>query len=145
MAGNATPTYEQSAAGRKLLTAYTLRLKTLSDSLSKPEFMKHLSDGELLRRKDLVDNMKLDRDNFSDALSSKPVSVAAHRFVSNFYLHFLFCRRELFNDGNGGSYSRSQSRVFGVPLETEETKNLDNRGILEVRDNKMKLLWTYLL
>lgn len=62
---------DQNIEIRKKLAMFSSRLKTLESSL---ENDKVCSEGELKRRLDLVQNLKLDRDRFQRMINKRPNS-----------------------------------------------------------------------
>ena len=119
----------ESAESRKMFASFAIRLKSLSDLLSRADELGKLSDGEILRRRDLLENLKLEKENLSRLLSAYSQSE----------------ERAMLLAGQSLGTSLSRTRVFGVPLiEHEDTKHLDSRGLLELQNEMISNQETHL-
>ena len=106
---------DRNLEAKKLFTSLGIRIKALAESLDAKDSFERLSDGEILRRRDLLDNLRIDRDKISHLVTG------THAHAEE--------RRQLF----ATSPQVGNRRVFGIPVETDATLQLDNQGILELQ------------
>ncbi|KAI0127402.1 PX domain-containing protein [Xylariales sp. AK1849] len=126
---NATALEAGAAAKRALVKAGGL-LTVLGDGMRGIQEGKRLGEGEIRRRKDLLAAARVDRQDL-DKLSS---SMAAASKAGMGGMPSASDRAALI--GNG---PRAGGRVLGAPLpETERTRELDNRGVVQLQQQQMQ-------
>ncbi|CAZ82021.1 unnamed protein product [Tuber melanosporum] len=97
---------------------------------------KELLDGEIRRRKDLVSSARKER----DGLESLANSLASKRAAQNSSVAAMAAdKNALFTGASASKNTFGGGRVLGAPLpETERTRELDNRGVLQLNDQYMR-------
>jgi regulator of vacuolar morphogenesis len=110
---------EQTLQGKKSIASVNLRLNALGDALDQESIAKNLTDGELIRRKDVIRNLKIEKDELS------------RHFVSKRHL----AGSEATSSKRWPTSSSSGPRVFGKVDETDETRGRDNRQVLELQNS----------
>jgi hypothetical protein len=115
----------QQLEAKKMFASFGVRLKALSESLTRPHLLASLTDGEILRRRDLLESLKFERDRISRQIST--VAQTQERSA------LLFQSTQSQNQNQ-------QKRVFGVPMldELEDVKHLDAGGLLELQQEMMQ-------
>lgn len=124
-----------------LLTALTTGLKAIQES-------KRLGDGELRRRRDLLAVARVERDGL-ETLSASLASARSHNYgegssssassiapVTGDKAALFGAAAASGNSGNGRAFGGG--RVLGAPLpETDQTRELDNTGVVQLQKQKM--------
>jgi regulator of vacuolar morphogenesis len=114
---NENPT-ETTLQAKKSLVNLTYRLKLLTDNLT--QSTEFLSDGEVLRRQDLLDSLKQEKEKCSrSVMTSAPND------------------RQTLLSGSTSSSPGMSRRVFGKPEETEVTKTLKTDQLLGYQQSLM--------
>jgi regulator of vacuolar morphogenesis len=130
--------HEASASAKKCLVKAGLLVQTLEDGLKALAGARGLGEGELRRRRDLVNSAKVEKEGLeklaaSLALKGNTGSLSAGGGSS--VAASSADRTELF----GGGASRPKGRVLGAPAqETERTRELGNEGVLQLQKQMMQ-------
>lgn len=124
MLANNENAQEPTISARKHLHFVTQRLMQLSEILNSPK--SEISDGELIRRQDLLHNIRLERDRMQKSLLDRSPGQKSDR------------NRLLSIDSStqlsSPSLNSPRGRVLGVPEETPETRGQDNTQILALHE-----------
>jgi regulator of vacuolar morphogenesis len=126
LAANGEPCDDQNIQARKLLANLSQRLILLGDSLNSSDTIKSLSEGELIRRKQLCNELKNQKDSLSSRINSRFDVLTKHS--SSF-------------QSSSSSSPFTGRRAFGAAAtlqETEETLQMDNNQLLLRNDDMMK-------
>ncbi|KAK0718425.1 hypothetical protein B0T26DRAFT_645764 [Lasiosphaeria miniovina] len=144
-----------AAAKRALVTAGSL-LGTLQDGLRVLKDGGRLGDGELRRRRDLLEAARVERDGLdrlSSSMAPSPGSSAAGAGMASAGERAALLspssgdgHQQQFGGWGGGgagvnavAVARAGGRVLGAPLpETERTRELDNAGVLQLQREQMR-------
>ncbi|UZP43742.1 hypothetical protein NXS19_011554 [Fusarium pseudograminearum] len=122
--GNSTAAAEAGAAAKRVLVQSGTLIATLADGLRRIQESGRLGEGELRRRRDLVNQARMEREGLDKISNSMPSSTAA-------------AGRGGFSQGQASTADkagllrggRPAGRVLGAPLpETDKTRELDNQG-----------------
>lgn len=134
--------HEASAAAKSALVKAGTLISALEDGLTQgqkssvPSSQK-LGAGELRRRKDLLSAARKDKDALENLLNAMSQKTQLDSAVANIQEH-----TDLLGSGNnqntnaGAKASARPGRVLGK--ETAETRSLDNQGVLQLQQQKMK-------
>ena len=129
--GNASAALEAGAAAKRVLLRAGTAVASLTDGLRKIQDAGKLGDGELRRRRDLISAARTERDaleKLSNSMpSSQPTASSARGAGASEKAALL----------RGG---KPAGRVLGAPLpETEQTRELDNQGVLQLQKKEMDM------
>ncbi|OBT77104.1 hypothetical protein VF21_05067 [Pseudogymnoascus sp. 05NY08] len=131
--------HEASASAKKCLVKAGLLVQTLEEGLKALAGARGLGEGELRRRRDLVNSAKVEKEGLeklaaSLALKGNTGGSSASGGGSSVAASSAD-RTELF----GGGASRPKGRVLGAPAqETERTRELGNEGVLQLQQQMMQ-------
>lgn len=142
--GDVGGAHTTNVQAKKKLAGVLTRVGTLVSGLDSLVVQSGMSEGELQRRTDMVARLQDDCEKLAKMLTvgsrhqTSASSASAARNTSS-------DRAALFGSGGGGGAQPSVSskpiaRVFGVPQppkETEETRPLDDHGLLQLQQAKM--------
>ncbi|EKJ78159.1 hypothetical protein FPSE_01620 [Fusarium pseudograminearum CS3096] len=132
--GNSTAAAEAGAAAKRVLVQSGTLIATLADGLRRIQESGRLGEGELRRRRDLVNQARMEREGLDKISNSMPSSTAA-------------AGRGGFSQGQASTADkagllrggRPAGRVLGAPLpETDKTRELDNQGVLQLQKEEMQ-------
>ncbi|KAM0299483.1 hypothetical protein HYE67_007664 [Fusarium culmorum] len=132
--GNSTAAAEAGAAAKRVLVRSGTLIATLADGLRRIQESGRLGEGELRRRRDLVNQARMEREGLDKISNSMPSSTAA-------------AGRGGFSQGQASTTDkagllkggRPAGRVLGAPLpETDKTRELDNQGVLQLQKEEMQ-------
>ncbi|KAF0634939.1 hypothetical protein FPSE5266_01620 [Fusarium pseudograminearum] len=132
--GNSTAAAEAGAAAKRVLVRSGTLIATLADGLRRIQESGRLGEGELRRRRDLVNQARMEREGLDKISNSMPSSTAA-------------AGRGGFSQGQASTADkagllrggRPAGRVLGAPLpETDKTRELDNQGVLQLQKEEMQ-------
>ncbi|KAI0283279.1 Phox-like protein [Russula aff. rugulosa BPL654] len=139
--GDVGGAHTTNVQAKKKLAGVLTRVGTLVSGLDSLVVQSGMSEGELQRRTDMVARLQDDCEKLAKMLTvgsrhQTSASSAARNMSSD--------RAALFGSGGGGAQpsvsSKPIARVFGVPQppkETEETRPLDDHGLLQLQQAKM--------
>jgi len=143
--GDVGGAHTTNVQAKKKLAGVLTRVGVLVSGLDALVVQSGMSEGELQRRTDMVARLQDDCEKLAKMLtvasrqqssSSSPSSAARNMTAAP-------DRAALFSSGRGGQpavSSKPIARVFGVPQppkETEETRPLDDHGLLQLQQAKM--------
>ena len=140
--GDVGGAHTTNVQAKKKLAGVLTRVGTLVSGLDSLVVQSGMSEGELQRRTDMVARLQDDCEKLAKMLTvgsrhqTSASSASAARNTSS-------DRAALFGSGGGAQPSVSSkpiARVFGVPQppkETEETRPLDDHGLLQLQQAKM--------
>ncbi|KAI1086695.1 Phox-like protein [Rostrohypoxylon terebratum] len=121
---------EAGSAAKKALVKAGSLLTVLGDGLRAMSDARRLGEGEIRRRKDLLAAARVERED----LEKLSTTVSAAAKASQKGMPSAADKAALL--GNGPKTGR---RVLGAPLpETERTRELDNRGVMQLQRQMMK-------
>ncbi|KAF5247700.1 hypothetical protein FAUST_635 [Fusarium austroamericanum] len=132
--GNSTAAAEAGAAAKRVLVRSGTLIATLADGLRRIQESGRLGEGELRRRRDLVNQARMEREGLDKISNSMPSSTAS-------------AGRGGFSQGQASTADkagllrggRPAGRVLGAPLpETDKTRELDNQGVLQLQKEEMQ-------
>ncbi|CZS72301.1 unnamed protein product [Fusarium graminearum] len=132
--GNSTAAAEAGAAAKRVLVRSGTLIATLADGLRRIQESGRLGEGELRRRRDLVNQARMEREGLDKISNSMPSSTAS-------------TGRGGFSQGQASTADkagllrggRPAGRVLGAPLpETDKTRELDNQGVLQLQKEEMQ-------
>ncbi|ODA76874.1 hypothetical protein RJ55_07390 [Drechmeria coniospora] len=133
-AGDGTAAAEAGASAKRALVKAGNVIAALADGLRKVQESKRLGDGELRRRRDLVSSARMERnglEKLASDMASPPSSDADRRGQGS------SCAAE--KTGPPARGCKPGGRVLGAPpAETDETRELDNQGILMLQRREME-------
>jgi len=137
-ASNPQKQHEASAAAKSSLVKAGTLLSALEDGLthiqkSSTSSPHKLGAGEIRRRKDLLTAAKKDKDGLESLLNAMNQKTQLDSAVANIAEH-----TDLLNTSSSSSSTKAvhTGRVLG--RETKETQGLDNQGVLQLQQQKMK-------
>lgn len=133
--------HEASAAAKSSLVKAGTLISALDDGLTaiqKLPASQRLGAGELRRRKDLLSAARKDKEALENLLNAMTQKSKIDSAVANISEH-----TDLLSTGSGSSTPKltgnkpaARGRVLG--RETKETRELDNSGLLQLQQQKMK-------
>lgn len=133
--------HEASAAAKSSLVKAGTLISALDDGLTniqKLSASQRLGAGELRRRKDLLSAARKDKEALENLLNAMTQKSKIDSAVANISEH-----TDLLSTGSGSSTPKitankpaARGRVLGK--ETKETRELDNQGLLQLQQQKMK-------
>lgn len=130
--------HEASASAKKCLVKAGLLIQTLEDGLKALSGARGLGDGELRRRRDLVNSAKVEKEGLEKLAASfalKGNSAGSSAGGGSSVAASSADKTELF----GGGGARPKGRVLGAPAqETERTRELDNEGVVQLQKQMMQ-------
>lgn len=109
---------EELMQAKKKIVQLITRLNALGDSLSSNKDTS-VTEKELLRRRDLLSKLRIEKENLERRIKNPKVHTEN--------------RNELFKNEAGGK----GPRVFGKQLETDETRALDESGLIQLQRDTM--------
>ena len=124
-----------SNAKKSLVKAGSLLL-SLNDGLRILKDTERIAEGELRRRRDLLSAARVERDGLEKLSASLAASTgsSARQGMPNQSEHSA-----LLGNGSSSAAGPRAGRVLGAPLpETEQTRELDNEGVLQLQRTLMK-------
>ncbi|PHH55464.1 hypothetical protein CFIMG_007288RA00001 [Ceratocystis fimbriata CBS 114723] len=134
-ANNTAATVEAGTGAKRALSKANGLLHTLSEGLSVIQERGRLGDGELRRRRDLLMSAKVEREGLeklSNTISSTP-SLARTGAASS------SDKMALFGPTSSLAITPRSGRVIGAPVaETDQTRELDNTGVLQLQQQMMQ-------
>ena len=129
--------HEASAAAKSHLVKATGLISALEDGLANIQKVsdggwgsQKLGDGEIRRRKDLISAAKKDRDGLENLLNAMATKSKLDQTVAS-----IQQTSELMVSAPSGKLKVGGGRVLGK--ETNETRELDNQGVLQLQKQKM--------
>jgi regulator of vacuolar morphogenesis len=132
-ATDSTTALEAGAAAKRTLVKAGGLLTALKDGLRHIQETRRLGEGELRRRKDLLAAARVDRQDL-DELSNTITAVARATVGASGGMPSASDKVALIGTG-----PKPRGRVLGAPLaETERTRELDNQGVLQLRQQMME-------
>lgn len=129
--------HEASAAAKSSLVKAGSMLSALDDGLSqiqKSTSTQKLGDGELRRRRDLLSSARKDKDGLESLLSAMTQKSKLDSTVAAASVQDKDSLLKNTSSNNSGK-PRTGGRVLGK--ETNETRELDNQGVLQLQKQKM--------
>ncbi|KAK8075987.1 vacuolar morphogenesis 7 like [Apiospora phragmitis] len=127
---------EAGAAAKRSLVKAAGYLTSLGDGLRGIAENKRLGEGEIRRRKDLLAAARVDREDLDKLISSITPAMRTGGHGSSSGMPSASDKVALLG---GGGRPRASGRVLGVPLpETDRTRELDNKGVLQLQKEMMQ-------
>lgn len=143
--------HESSAAAKRclvlaggMITALDQGLKALAATGANTARSDKLGDGELRRRRDLLAAARTERDGLetlANSLTAKSTGAGLSGGMSTGGAAATAQQKSaLFGGANGSQHSLGgrSGRVLGAPVETEQTRELDNAGLLQLQRQEME-------
>jgi regulator of vacuolar morphogenesis len=143
--GDVGGAHTTNVQAKKKLAGVLTRVGVLVSGLDPLVVQSGMSEGELQRRTDMVARLQDDCEKLAKMLTvaSRQQSSSSSSFAAARNITAAPDRAALFGSGSGGQpavSSKPIARVFGVPQppkETEETRPLDDHGLLQLQQAKM--------
>ena len=137
-AGTSKGEHEAGAGAKKCLVKAGGLIIVLEEGLESLAKNKSLGDGEMRRRKDLVGQLRtekegLERLNVSMAIKGNMAGNASSSTLGA--ADAASTKSSLFVNTSG---SQRKGRVLGAPQETDKTRELDNQGVLQLQQQIMQ-------
>ncbi|OBT63536.1 hypothetical protein VE03_07013 [Pseudogymnoascus sp. 23342-1-I1] len=130
--------HEASASAKKCLVKAGMLAQTLEEGLKALGGPRGLGEGELRRRRDLVNSAKVEKEGLEKlaaSLALKGNTGGSSAGGGSSVAASSADRTELF----GGGASRPKGRVLGAPAqETERTRELGNEGVVQLQKQMMQ-------
>lgn len=136
--GDVAGSHQANVQARKKLAAALSRVGALEEGLQQLA-LAGMSEGELQRRRDMVARLRDDCDKLAKMvtvarMTARGVGSSAERNPAS-----ESDRAALLNSKPGTAFQRPITRVFGgQPKETEQTRPLDNQGLLQLQQTQME-------
>ncbi|KAI4189603.1 MAG: hypothetical protein L6R41_001332 [Letrouitia leprolyta] len=129
--------HECSASAKKSLVQAGTAISNLEQSLKQLSSdgwgREKLGDGELRRRKDLVEAARKEKEGLENLLNAM---VAKSSLDATIARASTASKEKLLNEGNNQHRKPATGRVLGK--ETDRTRALDNQGVLQLQQQLMK-------
>ncbi|KAL5612704.1 hypothetical protein BROUX41_004207 [Berkeleyomyces rouxiae] len=134
-ANNTSRTVEAGTAAKKALTKANSLILSLSEGLRSIQERGRLGDGELRRRRDLLMSAKSEREGLEKLSNTIPSTTSLSRTGAASSSDKL----ALFGSTTSPVVAPRSGRVIGAPIaETEQTRELDNTGVLQLQQQMMQ-------
>lgn len=133
--------HEAGAGAKKCLVKAGGLIIVLEEGLEALGKSKSLGDGEMRRRKDLVGQLRgekegLEKLNVSLAVKGNLTGSSSTSTLQQNNAETASAKSSLFSAANNGP--QRKGRVLGAPQETERTRELDNQGVLQLQQQIMQ-------
>jgi regulator of vacuolar morphogenesis len=142
--GDVVSAHSTNVHAKKQLANAMTRVGTLASALQSLA-MKGLSQGEIQRRSDMIARLQDDCEKLSkmSVAARLPTRALGSAMIGNQRPASESDQAALFNTGTGTATSRPVARVFGSaavpkPQETEQTRPLDDQGLLMLQQEQMR-------
>lgn len=137
-AGTSKGEHEAGAGAKKCLVKTGGLIIVLEEGLESLAKENGLGEGEMRRRKDLVGQLRTEKEgleklNVSMAVKGNMAGNASSSTLGG--AETASAKSLLFANANG---SQRKGRVLGAPQETERTRELDNSGVLQLQQQIMQ-------
>ncbi|KAJ3479844.1 hypothetical protein NLI96_g8774 [Meripilus lineatus] len=136
--GDVSASHQANVQAKKKLAGVLTRVGVLEDGLQTLG-LSGMIEGELQRRKDMAARLRDDCEKLAKMvtvarLTSKGIGASAERNPAS-----DSDRAALLESPSSSAFGRTSARVFGAakPQETEQTRPLDNHGLLQLQETQM--------
>lgn len=135
--GDVSGSHQSNVQAKKKLAAAISRVGVLEDGLQDLG-LGGMSEGELQRRRDMVARLRDDCEKLAKMvtvarLTSRGLGTASERNPASESDRAALLEQPT----NTGTFKRPITRVFGAPKETEQTRPLDDHGLVQLQHSKM--------
>lgn len=134
-AGTSKGEHEAGAGAKKCLVKAGGLIIVLEEGLEALGKSKNLGDGEMRRRKDLVGQLRTEKEGLEKLNVSMAIkgNMAGNASSTTLGAETASTKSSLFPSANG-----RKGRVLGAPQETDKTRELDNQGVLQLQQQIMQ-------